>query len=285
MTFRPRGFLECTGDPRDAGIALLGLPFDGTCSFRPGARFGPGAVREASWVLETYSPRLDAELPGDRIADLGDLDLSAARVDQAWARVRQAVGSLLDQGLRVLCLGGEHSLTAPVVQAHVERYPDLTVLQFDAHADLRERYEGEPRSHACTMRRCLDVLPAPRLFQFGIRSGTRAEFGWMRAHQTLRPAEPASVAEALSRGKGPLYLTLDVDVFDPALVPGTGTPEPGGIGFDAFEACLAELARCGRPLVGADVMELCPPYDPGGTSAVVAAKAVRELLLLMAASL
>ncbi len=284
MTFRPRGFLECTGAPRDARIVLLGLPFDGTCTFRPGARFGPGAVREASWVLETYSPRLDAELPGERIADLGDLDLPVSDAGAAWARVKTAAAHFLEQGVRVLGLGGEHSLTAPLVHAYVERYPDLTVLQFDAHADLRDRYEGESRSHACTIRRCLDVLPAERLFQFGIRSGTREEFAWMRAHGTLRPADPASVAEALAQGNGPLYLTLDVDVFDPALVPGTGTPEPGGIGFGEFEDCLGEIARCGRPLVGADVMELCPPHDPGGTSAVMAAKAVRELLILMAAS-
>ncbi len=285
MTLRPRGFLECTGDLRDARIVLLGLPFDGTCTFRPGARFGPGAVREASWVLEAYSPRLDAELPGNRIADLGDLDLPATDPGTAWARVQRAAARLLDNGARVLCLGGEHSLTAPLVRAHLDRHPDLTVLQFDAHADLRDRYEGEPRSHACTMRRCLDVLPPERLFQFGVRSGTREEFAWMRAHETLRPADPASVAEALARGEGPLYVTLDVDVFDPALVPGTGTPEPGGIGFGAFEDCLGEIARCGRPLVGADVMELCPPYDPTGTSAVVAAKAARELLILMAASI
>lgn len=279
MNLRAKGYLECEGAP-GAPFSLLGLPFDGTCSFRPGARFGPGAIREASWVLETYSPALDLDLDGTKVADLGDLDLAGP---DPWAEIGEAAREVLATGTRLLALGGEHSVTPPLVAAHLERHPDLAVLQFDAHADLRPEYLGEARSHACAVRRCLDLLPPERVAQFGIRSGTREEFGWMREHGTLFPADPEGVRRALDRAGGPLYLTVDLDVFDPAHLPGTGTPEPGGITYREFEACLQAIRDSGRPVVGADVVELSPGWDPTGKSAVLAAKVVREVLLLMGA--
>ncbi len=282
MSFRPRGFLECTGGP-GSPFALLGLPFDGTCSFRPGCRFGPGAIREASWVLETYSPRAEAELAGHRVADLGDLDLPPSGPSRAVDRIAAAVGPLLDAGARVLGLGGEHMVTYPLVREHRRRHPGLTLLVFDAHADLRDEYLGERLSHATAARRCLEELGPSGLCQIGVRSGTREEFAWMRRNATLFPPTPEGVRSALGRTTGPLYLSLDLDVFDPGVLPGTGAPEPGGIGFPAFEACLAEIARSGRPVVGADVVELCPACDPTQASAVLAAKAVREILILMGA--
>lgn len=280
MNLRTRGFLECEGAP-GAPFSLLGLPFDGTCSFRPGARFGPAAIREASWVLETYSPALDEELDGSLVADLGDLDLAPR---DPWGPIERAAERLLAGGHRILALGGEHSVTPPLVRAHARRHPGLVLVHFDAHADLREEYLGDPRSHACAVRRCLDSVPPERLVQLGIRSGTREEFRWMRTHETLGAATPEGVREALSRTTGPIYLTVDVDVFDPCVVPGTGTPEPGGLGYREFEDCLREIGRTGRPVVGADVVELSPGWDPTGASAVVAAKVVREILLLMGAT-
>ena len=282
MTFRPRGFLECTGGP-EAPFALLGLPFDGTCSFRPGCRFGPGAIREASWALETYSPGADAELSGRRVADLGDLDLPPSSPSRAVEQIAGAVGPILDAGTRVLGLGGEHLVTYPLVQEHLRRHPGLTLLVFDAHADLRETYLGERLSHATVTRRCLEEVGPSSLCQVGVRSGTREEFAWMRRNGSLYPPTPGGVRSALGRTTGPLYLSLDLDVFDPAVLPGTGAPEPGGIDFPAFEACIEEIARSGRPVVGADVVELCPACDPTQASAVTAAKAVREILILMGA--
>ncbi|GAB4256583.1 MAG: agmatinase [Deferrisomatales bacterium] len=278
----PTGFLECTGGPQ-APLVVLGLPFDGTCSFRPGCRFGPRALRDASWGLETYSPDLDRELPAGEIFDAGDLDLPLGNTARALEEIGQAARDVRARGARLLGLGGEHLVTYPLLQACLEDHPELTLLHFDAHADLREDYLGEPWSHATVIRRCLDGLGWERVRQFGIRSGTRFEFAWMRKHRTRFPADADGVRRALEGTAGPLYVSVDLDVFDPSCVPGTGTPEPGGIPYGAFAECVQEVAASGRPVVGADVVELSPPHDPSGISAVLAAKVARELLILLGA--
>jgi len=199
------------------------------------------------------------------------------------ACVEAFVAGVLAHQVKPLMLGGEHSITPGAVRALLRRYPDLAVLQFDAHADLRDGYLDDPYSHASAMRRCLDVLPPERLLQVGIRSGTREEFAEMRAGRRWVAPEAAALREALARlGEAPLYVTVDLDIFDPASLPGTGTPEPGGVDWQTFAKLIAELA--GRSLVGVDVVELSPMLDATGCSAVLAAKVVRELLLLMASS-
>ena len=270
-----RGFIGAQQALAGAAIALFGAPYDGTASFRPGTRFGPNASRDASDGLETYSPAQDADLEQVVFADLGDIELGFGAAKPAIDAVREMVERILDGGAKPFMLGGEHSLTAGAFAAVREAYPDVSLVQLDAHADLRDDYLGDPNSHACVMRRCLDL--GCSLYQFGIRSGTVEEWRQMRTEQTLYHWD--DFGDVLSALSGPVYLTVDIDVFDPSIVPGTGTPEPGGIGWNQFEEAIAAIGSAQAQIVGLDVMELAPRLDLSGVSSVVAAKCVRELLL------
>ena len=261
-------------------VALFGVPYDGTTSFRPGARFGPAAIREVSSGLETYCPQLDRDLDDLAFVDLGAVAIPFGAPEPVVAAVRQATTAVLDLGLAPLMLGGEHSISSGAVAAVAARHPDLLLVQLDAHADLRQEWLGTHHSHACAMRRCLEVLPSGELLQMAIRSGTREEFAELRHTGRLVPL--AAMATALKPHRGrPLYLTVDLDWFDPAVLPGTGTPEPGGFHWGDFAALVEELRH--HRLVGADVVELAPQLDNTGVSAVLAAKVVRSLLMLLAA--
>ena len=265
-------------DPAGCSVGLFGVPYDGTTSFRPGTRFGPAAIREVSSGLETYCPQLDADLEEVAFADLGAVDIPFGAPEPVVAAVKQATEAVLDLGLKPLMLGGEHSISSGAVAAVAERHPDLVLVQLDAHADLRHEWLGAHHSHACAMRRCLEVLPSGKLLQIAIRSGTREEFVELRREQRLVAIE--QMAEALKPLRGsPLYLTVDLDWFDPAVMPGTGTPEPGGFLWSHFAALVEELGH--HKLVGADVVELSPQLDPTGVSNVLAAKVVRSLILLL----
>ncbi len=270
---------------RDIGAAhdvrMIGAPFDGTVSFRPGARFGPAAVRAASDGLETWSPLLDADLESVCYADGGDLELPMGSVETALSIIREAVDDCLNDRATPFLLGGEHLITLPAVEAVAERYPDLCVVQLDAHADQRADYLGVPLSHACVMRRIAECIGQENIRQLGIRSGTREEYRLMREHGTLttfRPDDLAGLRDWV--GDRPLYLTVDLDVFDPACFPGTGTPEPGGIDWWSFQRFIQAMQ--GADIVGLDAVELAPQLDASGCSSVLAAKCVREMLLIAA---
>jgi len=266
---------------------LVGLPYDGTTSYRPGARFAPAALREASWGLETYAPLWHRELGEDvAYADGGDLELPPGNRDECLARMAAAANAVLEAGHHWLGLGGEHLVTLPAFNAHLLRYPDIAILHFDAHADLREDFMGEALSHATVLRRCVEQITPERYVQVGIRSGTPQEWAWMREHNTLLPSDEASMAASIAEakrrlGNRPVYLTIDLDVLDPSILPGTGTPEPGGLSYDQLQRWLLGLR--GLNVVGADVVELSPPYDTSEVSTVVAAKVVRDVLMLVAA--
>ena len=273
-----------------ARVVLLGCPFDETASFRRGARLGPGAIREASDCLETYSPHLDKDLEDAALCDLGNVDFASDDTQAVLDSIQAEAREIFRAGKRPVFLGGEHLVSLPLVEAALEVFSGLAVFQWDAHADLRDDYLGEKLSHACVMRRILDLEGVGPLHQFGVRSGTRDEFEWMRANETLRPLSPESVEFAVNAvgalpemGGRPIYLTLDVDVINPGEMPGTGSPEPGGPGFDALMDCIGLLWTAGARIVGADVVELAPELDPSGASAVAAAKLVRELALVMGA--
>ncbi len=274
-------YLEAGAELRPGRPALFGVPYDGTTSFRPGTRFGPDALRVASVGLETYSPALDRDLEEHPFCDLGDLEIPRGATAPVLALAERAARVVSDAGAVPLMLGGEHSVTVGPVRALAALHADLCVLQLDAHADLRDGYLGDPFSHASAMRRCLDVLAGPdAMIQAGIRSGTREEFAELRGSGRWVDAEAAAIAAALKRwGERPIYVTIDLDVFDPAYMPGTGTPEPGGIDWSAF-ARIVDVIPWGR-VVGADVVELSPGLDASGRSSVLAAKVVRELLLMM----
>lgn len=269
---------------QDAGVVLFGAPFDGTVSFRPGSRFGPVALREASDGIETYSPYLDLDLEEDcAIADCGDLELPFGDLKGSLDRIGAAAREIVEAGKVPFMLGGEHLVTLPALTEVARRHPDLAVVHLDAHADMRPDYMGNPLSHATVLRRVAELVGFESLRQIGIRSGTREEFALMREHgtQALGTSREHLAAALDVFAERPLYVTCDLDVFDPAYLPGTGTPEPGGIDFNIFATFVKLLA--GRNIVGCDVVELAPTIDSSGCSAVLAAKVTRELLLCIPA--
>ena len=274
-------FMASRREPAGCRVGLFGVPYDGTTSFRPGTRFGPTAIRDVSNGLETYCPQLDRDLEDLAFADLGAVDIPFGAPEPVLEAVRESTQAVLNLGLRPLMLGGEHSITAGAVAAVAAQHPDLVLVQLDAHADLRDSWLGSRHSHACAMRRCLEVLPSQQLFQLSIRSGTRVEFEELRGSGRLM-ADVQTLAAALQPLQGrPLYLTVDLDWFDPAVLPGTGTPEPGGYLWTDFAALVNVLHQ--HQLVAADVVELAPHLDPSGVSSVLAAKVTRSLLLLLGA--
>ena len=272
-------YMGARRDPNGCKVGLFGVPYDGTTSFRPGTRFGPSAVRDVSTGLETYCPQLDLDLEAMAYADLGAVEIPFGSPEPVLEAVHQATIEVLGLQLKPLMLGGEHSISSGAVAAVAEQHPDLALVQLDAHADLRDEWLGSRYSHACAMRRCLEVLPSRELLQIAIRSGTKDEFLELHSSDRLVPFD--QMVSRLQRLRGqPLYLTVDLDWFDPAVMPGTGTPEPGGFLWQHFAELVSELRH--HQLVGADVVELAPQLDPSGISSVLAAKVTRSLLLLMA---
>lgn len=265
-------------------LNLIGVGFDGSACFRKGAAAGPTAIRRVSADIETFSPYLDRDLEEiSPFYDLGNLALSSTGdPHQDWRSTCTQFSALtasFDPSVRLLALGGEHSISCLFIEKYLAAFPDLILLHLDAHADLRDGYQGFNYSHAATIRRCLDhFCPGHQLAQFGIRSGTREEYRWMRSEKTLYGSlsEFVSYISEIPEDR-PIYLTLDLDYFDPAHLPGTGTPEPGGEDFKSFIEIVKILST--KKLVGADVVELAPDIDPTGNSAVFAAKVVRELIL------
>lgn len=280
-TARTVEFLAADSDFDSADIVVLGVPFDRTSSFRRGAAEGPAAIRAASDVLETYSPVLERDLEDCRLHDLGDVRMPSAYTPGATVgaieSVIKAVTRIIHSSKIPAAIGGNHSITVPIVREIASRREDMAVLYFDAHLDLRPEYEGRTDSHASTARRLLDFLEPANLFIVGGRSGTRTEFEEAQNLGLLHPFAPDGIDRIVRDvGSRPVYITFDVDVFDPSVAPGITTPEPGGASFNSFVAVLPALACLN--IAGFDVVEVCPPADPGGVTAVVAAKVVRELI-------
>ena len=271
-------FMGAQRDPAGCQVGLFGVPYDGTTSFRPGTRFGPAAIRDVSAGLASYCPQLDLDLEELAFADLGAVAIPFGDPEPVIRAVRAATDQVLDLGLAPLMLGGAHAISSGAVAAVAARHPNLVLVQLDAHADLRQTWLGSRHSHACAMRRCLEVLPSGDLRQIAIRSGTRQEFAELRSTGRLVSLEVLAANLAPLRGR-PIYLTVDLDWFDPAVLPGTGTPEPGGFFWPDFALLVDELRH--HNLVAADVVELAPQLDSSGVSAVLAAKVTRSLLLLL----
>ena len=274
-------FIGCDSDFDAARAVLFGAPFDSTTSYRPGARFGSAAIRHESFGIETYSPYLDRDLGDCAIHDAGDLELPFGAPDPALKMIETEAARILAAGKVPVLLGGEHLVTLGAVRAARARHPDLHILHFDAHADLRADYLGNPLSHACVMRRCHDLLGDGRIFQFGIRSGTKEEFafqgaGRVRAERFAAKTLPSIVLPPQT----PAYLTVDLDVLDPAEFPGTGTPEAGGLAFETLRGVLMDVfARFN--VVAFDLVELAPALDASGRSTALACKLLRECLLAL----
>lgn len=275
-------FIGCESDYADAAIVLYGAPFDSTTSFRPGARFGPSAMRHESFGLETYSPYQDADLTDCRIFDSGDMELCFGSAEAALRDIETRAAEILQDGKLPLLLGGEHLVTLGAVRAAVQQYPNLHIIHFDAHADLRDEYLGATLSHACVLRRCHDLLGDGRIHQFCIRSGDREEFRFAQAHTELHPFCFDGLEQTISSLREqdvPVYFTIDLDCIDPSAFPGTGTPEAGGVSF--IQLLDAIRTVCTARIIGADVNELAPMLDSSGVSTATACKVLRELLLAL----
>lgn len=273
-------FIGCDCEYDEAKIVLFGAPYDSTTSFRPGARFGSKAIRSESFGLETYSPYQDDELTEKKVFDSGDLELVFGNAQTALGQIEERARIILNDGKLPFMVGGEHLVTLGAFRAVYEKYPDVSIIHFDAHADLRADYLGEKMSHASVLRRCHELVGDGRIYQFGIRSGDREEFIWGRDHVQTRMFDFEGLEQVVEQLNGkPVYFTLDLDVLDPSVFPGTGTPEAGGVSFmQLLNACL-KLRDLN--IVGLDVNELAPAYDISGVSTAVAGKIIRELLIML----
>ncbi len=275
-------FIGCDSEYDQARIVLYGAPFDSTTSFRPGARFGPSAMRHESFGLETYSPYQDADLTDCAVFDSGDMELCFGSAEAALQDIEARAAEILTDGKFPLLLGGEHLVTLGAVRAVVQKYPNLHMIHFDAHADLRDDYLGAKLSHACVLRRCHDLLGDGRIHQFCIRSGDREEFRFARTHTDLHPFgfDGLEVCVSSLRAQGvPIYFTIDLDCLDPSAFPGIGTPEAGGVSFVQLLEAIRTV--CTANVVGADVNELAPALDASGVSTATACKVLREFILAL----
>lgn len=271
-------FIGCDCEYEEAQIVIFGAPFDSTTSFRPGTRFASHAIRSESFGIETYSPYQDKDLTDIRVFDAGDLELCFGNTEKALNQIQNMVSEIYQDQKTPCMIGGEHLVTLGAVREAARRYPNLQIVHFDAHTDLREDYLGEPLSHATVIRRCHDILGDGKIYSFGIRSGERCEFEWAKEHTHLTRFDFCGLAEAVRAiGGAPVYFTLDLDILDPSEFPGTGTPEAGGVTFLQLLEAIRAVGTLN--IVGMDINELSPIYDPSGRSTALACKTLRELLL------
>lgn len=269
-------FIACDAAYEEAKAVIYGTPFDQTTSFRPGTRFASQTMRSESFGIETYSPYQDKDLLDIKVMDAGDIELPFGDVERSLGMIYQQAKQILENGKMPVMIGGEHLVTLPQFKAVLEKYPDVHIIHFDAHADLRMDYLGQQLSHACVMRRCYELVGENRIFQFGIRSGERSEFEvkGVYTHKFDLATFPQIVEELKDK---PVYFTLDLDVLDPSVFPGTGTPEAGGVTFKELLEAVMHLQKLN--VVAFDVNELAPNYDHSGVSTAVACKILREILL------
>ena len=271
-------FIGCDCEYEESKIVLFGAPYDSTTSFRPGTRFASQTMRSESFGIETYSPYQDKELLDINVFDSGDLELPFGNPDNALGDIEERTREILSDGKIPCMIGGEHLVTLGAVRAVAEFYEDLHIVHFDAHADLRDDYLGVKNSHACVLHRCWDIVGDGKIFQFGIRSGDREEFKFAKEHTYMNKFNFDTLEKIVQKiGQKPVYFTLDLDVIDPSEFPGTGTPEAGGVSFTQLLNAVKEVSKLN--IVGFDVNELSPVYDPSGRSTALACKILREILL------
>ena len=274
-------FIACDSEYSEAETVLFGAGFDGTTSFRPGTRFAPEAIRSESFGIETYSPYQDKDMLDYSYFDSGDLELPFGDTEKVLSYIQQRSETILSDGKRPFMIGGEHLVTLGSVRAVKEKYGELYIIHFDAHADLRDDYLGQKLSHACVLRRCHELVGDGHIFQFGIRSGDREEFEFAKKHTVMNRFNLDGLAGTVEKLRGKnVYLTVDMDVLDPSVFPGTGTPEAEGVTFKELREAVT-LVCSQLNIVGCDVNELSPHYDPTGVSTAVACKLIREILLAL----
>jgi agmatinase len=278
LPFIETNFISANAPFEKSRGVILGCPYDGSASFRPGARFGPPAIRRASWGIETFSPYLKKDLSQCSIHDMGDLELPLGEKKISLNLIRKALAKILSGNKFPILLGGDHLITLPIIEEILEISPHLHLIHMDAHADLRDDYLGESLSHSTVMRKVVDHLGEGRVFQIGIRSGTEEEFRLARKMNSIISLQPASLSSMIKRLRSqPVYITLDLDVIDPSLLPGVGAPEPGGLSFQEFISLLKKLQAL--HVIGFDMVELTPDYDSTQISSITASVILREMIL------
>ncbi len=271
-------FLGCDNEFEDSKIVIFGAPFDSTTSYRPGARFASRIMRAESYGLETYSLYQKKDLEDIGVFDAGDLEVCFGDTNLALKDIEEMTSAILDFGKLPFMIGGEHLVTLGAVRAVSRKYDDLHILHFDAHADLREEYLGATLSHATVMRRIWDIVGDGKIYQFGIRSADRKEYEWGKEHVSTRLFGFQGLEEVIAGLEGkPVYFTLDLDILDTSVFPGTGTPEAGGVSFQELLEAVLKVSRLN--IVGCDINELSPQLDASGASTAVALKILREMLL------
>ena len=278
LPFIEQNFLSANASFEESNVVILGCPYDGSASFRPGARFGPSAIRRASWGIETFSPYFQRDLSQYSIHDMGDLELPLGEKKISLGLIRKALRKILSRKKFPILLGGDHLITLPIIEEILPITPQLHLLQIDAHTDLRDDYLGESLCHSTVMKKVVDLLDGDRLFQIGIRSGTEEEFKLARKMRSTVSLNPGSLSSMIKRLRNqPVYITLDLDVIDPSLLPGVGTPEPGGLSFKELISLLKKLQSL--HVIGFDMVELTPDYDPTQISSLTASAILREMIL------
>lgn len=275
-------FQSCDNTYEESNVVIFSSPMDATCSFRPGTRFAGPAIRQDSIGLEWYSPYFDMDLKDVKTCDIGDLDLPMGDVEKDLDEISRVTKCILDDNKKTMMIGGEHLVTLGTIREYIKKYPDLHIIHFDAHTDLREEFLGRELSHATVLRKCYDLLGDGRIYQFGIRSGDSSEFKWAsEGHTHLRKFDLVGLDKCIETLKDkPVYITIDLDVLDPSIFPGTGTPEAGGITYKELQQAILDMKGL-HNIVGADIVELSPHYDASGVSTAVACKVLREMVLLL----
>ncbi|MEG2428754.1 MAG: agmatinase [Oscillospiraceae bacterium] len=271
-------FIGCDDDYDESKIVIFGAPFDSTTSFRPGTRFASATMRSESFGIETYSPYQDKDLEDISVFDSGDLELPFGSPENALSQIEKHTKIILDDNKIPLMIGGEHLVTLGCVRAVAKKYPDLFIVHFDAHTDLRDEYLQVKLSHASVIRRCFEIVGEKKIFQFGIRSGEKTEFEFAKKHLYINKFDFTGIEKIHEIIKdSPVYFTLDLDVLDPSCFCGTGTPEAGGVSFLQLLSAIKQVLNLN--IVGVDINELSPIYDQSGASTALACKILREILL------
>lgn len=275
-------FQSCDAEYNDSNVVIFSAPLDTTTSFRPGTRFAGNAIRVESMGIEWYSPYKEMNLKDYQTSDIGDLNIPMGHVERSLDIIYQTAKNILADNKKVMMIGGEHLVTYPVVKAYHEIYPNLKIIHLDAHTDLRDEFMGMKLSHATVIKRCYDLLGDRQIYQFGIRSGDKHEFDFAKnGHTYMEKFSIDTLSQIVDEIKdSPVYITIDLDVLDPSVLPGTGTPEPGGISFKELLQATKIFEKLNH-VVGADIVELAPKIDPTDVSTAVAAKLLREMVLLL----
>ncbi len=274
-------FQSSKSEYSESDVVLFSAPLDTTTSYRPGTRFAGNAIRVESIGIEWYSPYMDMDLKNFKTSDIGDLELPMGDVSKALDIIEKTTETIVNDNKLPMMVGGEHLVTLPVIKVLAKKYHDLRIIHFDAHTDLRDEFLGMKLSHATVLKRCHDILGDNRIYQFGIRSGDKQEFEWAKTHTYLQKFNLDGLAEIVETIKNyPVYITIDLDVLDPSIFPGTGTPEPGGLTYKELLAGIMALVKLNN-VVGADIVELAPMLDHSNVSTIVAAKTLREMILLL----